>query len=317
MFGQTFKKAASAALATAIALFAGNAIAAPKSVTGQLQGTPIANARFVAMDAKGKVTVQGFTSANGSFSYKAGNSVSFFIGDVLLGKVPGAAKVPTAALVGSAKNADALSNLNRFLQAMDSDVNAQNGIQINNTAHTFGKGLAVNFDAAMTSFQVQTNLVKLLSLAAGTPTLPQAIDALTQFRLSLLSAYNAGSGASVLNLVNTRWTSTFSSSDCTNTVQNSHQFNLLGHISAGVHNLAKKADGSCTGSNFALSMALYENDFAFSCANACSFAALNRDVTLKFPVEHTASIVHQPGSNVITIVHRYEGRDVIETMVKK
>ena len=317
MFTKTFKKAASAALAAALALSAGNAIAAPKSVTGQLQGTPIANARFVAMDAKGKVTVQGFTSANGSFSYKAGNSVSFFIGDVLLGKVQGAPKVPTAALVATAKNADALSNLNRFLQAMDSDVNAQNGIQINNTAHTFGKGLAVNFDAAMASFQVQTNLVKLLSMAAGTPTLPQAVEALTQFRLSLLSAYNAGAGTPVLNLVNTRWTSTFSSSDCSNTVQNSHQFNLLGHISAGVHTLVKKADGTCAGANFALSMALYENDFAFSCANACSFAALNRDVTLKFPVEHTATIVHQPGSNVITIIHKYEGRDVIETMVKK
>jgi hypothetical protein len=284
---------------------------------GQLEGTTIENARFVSTNAQGVVTHTGLTDAAGSFSYNNGDTVSFFIGDVLLGKVPAADKVPTATLVATARNADALNNLNRFLQAMDSDVNAQNGIQINASAHQAATGLAVNFDAAMKSFQVQAGLVKLLALSAGTPTLPEAVDAITQFRLSLLNAYNRGGKTTVLDLVNTRWTSTFSSSDCANTVQNSHQFNLLGHISSGMHNLVKKADGSCAGANFAIAMALYENDFLFSCANNCSFADLNRDVTLNFPVAHTATLVHQPGSNVITIIHRYDGRDVIETMVKK
>jgi hypothetical protein len=284
---------------------------------GQLEGTVIENAQYISTDAQGNVTHEGYTDSTGSFSYKKGDTVAFYVGDILLGKVDAAAKVPTASLVAAAKNADALNNLNRFLQAMDSDVNAQNGIQINAAAHETASGLAVNFDTALRSFEVQSGLVKLLALAAGAPTLPEAVDAVTQFRLSLLNAYNAGADAPVLDLVNTRWTSTFSSSDCSNTVQNSHQFNLLGHISAGVHTLVKKADGTCAGANFAISMALYENDFAFSCANACSFAALNRDVTLKFPVEHTATIVHQPGSNVITIVHKYDGRDVIETMFKK
>jgi hypothetical protein len=297
MFGSQLlrhaKKAATAALAATLATFSFSA-QANTTLTGQIQGTPISNARFVALDRKGKITLQGFTTQAGKFSYKAGNTVSFFVGDILLGSTAGAARVTTSSLVASAKSADAFSNLTRFLQAVDSDRNVLNGVQVASTTHTYAKGLKVNFDAAMKTFEVQAALLKVLSLASGTPTLPQAVDALTNFRMALLNAYNTSGQPTVLNLLN-----------------------ILGHISMGHHTLTKRANGTCGGNNLALRMALYENDSAFYCANACNFNQLNTSVSLKFPVAHEATLVHEPGSNIITVIHHYTGRNVIETMVKQ
>ncbi len=311
---QKAKSAAAIAITAAIAAFSGNVVAD----TGQLAGTPIANARFISLDASGKITAQGFTTANGKFQFSKGDTVRFFVGDILLGKTQAAASVPTSALVSAAKNADALSNLVRFLQSVDTDLNSLNGIQVSNTTHTAAKGLKVNFDAAMKTFEVQAALAKVLALSTATPTLPEATTALTNFRMALLNAYNTSGQATVLNLIKTNWNATLSSKDCgTTTTKLTHNFNILGHVAAGNFNLIKQANGTCRGSNAAIQMALYENDVAFSCANHCSLTDLNRDVTLSFPVTHTATLVHEPNSNIITVVHHYEGRDVIETMVKK
>lgn len=286
---------------------------------GHIAGTTIANARYVTLTSKGKISVSGFTSSDGGFFYRNGETVSFYVGDVLLGSTAAKASVAPVALVEKAKNADALSNLLRFLQTIDSDVTSYNGIQISNQAHKAGKNLKVDFDKAMSSFQVQASLAKLLALATNSPTLPDAVDALTNFRMSLLNAYDSNSGQTVLNLLNTKWKSTLTSQDCPNASTSvTHTFNLLGHLTAGYHHLSVKKNGSCGGSSMALLMSLYENDAMFSCANGCTLEDLNGTVTLSYPTTHEATLVHQPNTNIITIIHSYaDGREVIETLVKQ
>lgn len=286
---------------------------------GQVTGTQIANARYVTLDAKGKVSISGFTAKDGSFFYRNGETVSFYVGDVLLGSTAAKSSVPALALVEKAKNSDALSNLLRFLQTIDSDVNAFNGIQISNTTHKAAKNLKVDFDRAMSSFAVQAALAKLLAMTTNSPTLPDAVDALTNFRMSLLNAYNSNPGKTVLNLMNTKWKSTLTSQDCANASTTvTHTFNVLGHMTAGYHNLTPKKNGTCGGSSMAVLMSLYENDALFSCANGCSIEDLNSTVTLNYPTTHQAALVHQPNTNIITIIHQYaDGREVIETLVKQ
>ncbi len=286
---------------------------------GAITGTKIANARYVTRDAQGKISVSGFTTSAGGFSYRNGDTISFYVGDVLLGKTKAKSAVPTSLLITEAKNAAALANLLRFLQTIDSDLNPFNGIQISSNTHYAAADVKVNFDSAMNSFAVQSSLQKVLALATNSPTLPEAVDVLTNFRMSLLNAYDTNAGATVLNLVKTKWKSTFSSEACAGaTTSLTHTFNVLGHMTVGFHDLAPKADGSCRGTSAAILMSLYENDQMFSCANGCTLADLNATVTLRFPSVHQATLVHQPGSNIITVIHQYDdGREVIETLVKQ
>lgn len=298
-------------------------VAAPQQksavLQGKITGTKIANARYVTRDASGKISLQGYTTSAGAFRYRNGDSVSFYVGDVLLGKTKAKSSVPTSLLITNAMNADALANLLRFLQTIDSDLNPINGIQISANTHYAAEDVKVNFDAAMSSFQVQSSLQQLLALATNSPTLPDAVEALTNFRMSLLNAYNTNSGQTVLNMVNTKWKSTLSSADCEETVTGAtHTFNLLGHMTIGYHNLSPRDDGSCRGSSAAILMSLYESDQMFSCANGCTLADLNTTVTLRYPTVHQAQLVHQPNSNIITVIHQYDdGREVIETLVKQ
>lgn len=309
-----------AAIMGAVLSCAGVAGAATQNniLEGKITGTKIANARYVTLTADGKVSLSGFTSKDGSFFYRNGETVSFYVGDILLGNTTAKSSVPTAALVEKAKNKDALSNVLRFLQTIDSDLNSLNGIQISNSTNTAAKNLKVDFDKAMSSFAVQSSLTRLLAIATNSPTLPAAVDALTNFRMSLLNAYNTNSNQTVMNMLNTKWTSTLTSEDCPNASTTlTHSFNILGHLAAGNFSLSVKKDGTCGGSNGAILGALYENDAMFSCANGCTLADLNSTVTLKFPTTHQATMVYQPNTNVITIIHEYaNGRKVIETMVK-
>ncbi|CBL45552.1 Hypothetical protein HDN1F_19690 [gamma proteobacterium HdN1] len=304
------------------ALLAGvsfSSYAAGDALEGQVTGTKLENARYISVSADGKVTFKGFTTPEGEFLYREGDTVSFYIGDILLGKADAGESIPLGALVDGAKNKDALGNLLRFLQSIDSDVNLLNGIQISENAHYSSKNLKVDFDKAMKSFEVQASLNQVLALATNSPSLPAAIDALTNFRMALLDAYGKDRGETVLNLMNTKWSSTLVNEECPGkTASLSHNFNILGHVSAGTFDVNVHKNGKCGANNAAIIGGLWENDALFSCAKSCTLDDLNTTVSVNFPSPHQASLVHEPGSNIITVIHQYpNNRTVIETMVKK
>ncbi|CBL43744.1 hypothetical protein HDN1F_01610 [gamma proteobacterium HdN1] len=285
---------------------------------GRFLDAAVSNARYVTLTPDGKVSMSGFTAEDGSFFFRDGETVSFFIGDILLGKAAAAGIVTPSALVDGANSSDALPNMLRFLQTLDTDADPYNGIQISQLVHEHSTNLKVDFDRLKGDFEVQSALTGLLAMATNSPTMPTVFAALDHFRTTMLNAYDSNSGETVLNLVGTKWRSTFSSEACGDTsVELTHTFNKLGHFTTGYHDLKQRDDGSCKGSSLAVLMALYENDDMFSCANGCSLTDLNRTVRINGPEAHDATIVHAPGTSTITIIHQYDdGREVLETMKK-
>lgn len=285
---------------------------------GRFLDSAVSNVRYITLSPNGKVSMSGFTAEDGSFFYRDGETVSFYIGDILLGSAAAKDIVTPVALVEGASSSDALSNMLRFLQTLDEDASPANGIQITDSVHENATDVQVDFDKAMSSFDVQTSLMSLINVATNSPTLPTVVDALTHFRETLLSAYDTNSGDTVLNLMDSKWQSTFTAADCGDaTTKLTHTFNVIGHSTQGYHNLTPRDDGSCRGTSYGILMSLYESDTLFSCATGCSLADLNRTVMLELPEVHMATLVHEPGTDKITIIHEFDdGREVIETMTK-
>jgi len=99
--------------------------------------------------------ISGKTGANGVFTCKAGDTVSFSVGSVALGTAACAATVAAADLAGTAALGDVkLQNRLVFLQALDEDDDPTNGIRITAAVHdaltkTLDFGLAAaDFDKA-------------------------------------------------------------------------------------------------------------------------------------------------------------------------
>lgn len=104
-------------------------------LTGQFLDGPVQGLGFRT------ATLSGTTDAQGSFSYRAGESVTFFIGGMDLPAVPGAAVVTPLEVVGSdSLNDPRVVNLLVLLQSLDEDGSASNGIRIPASAATAAAG---------------------------------------------------------------------------------------------------------------------------------------------------------------------------------
>lgn len=290
---------------------ASKAVSARFIDAGAVQG-----ARYVSVDAKGKVTFSGSTSADGTFKYTSGGTTSFYIGDVLLGKakVPSTGIVTPVSITKEYTQADALANLTRFLQTIDADAYPYNGIQIKPEV---GKGMQVNFNLAAKDFKVQQSLLALLAAFTNSNNIPGIQTALIAFRDSMLNAYNTSGSAAVLNLVGSKWTSTFTNEACTGTSTATRRFTPVGPLYTGSYGVLPNPDGTCRKVGFAVYAGFYEHDNIFACAKGCKLTDLNKTVTLAVPYPHTVHVAHEPNSGVITIVHEYKEGTVVETMKKK
>jgi len=78
------------------------------------------------------VSLSGITAADGTFQYRAGETVTFSVGEILLGSTTGKPIVTPVDLVRGAKSSANLKSVNicRFLQTLDIDFNHANGIEI-------------------------------------------------------------------------------------------------------------------------------------------------------------------------------------------
>lgn len=124
----------------------GIALAATLAACGGGGGTSPASTTSVATFIDAKVEGLAFRSAshsgrtdrNGNFAYKPGETVTFSIGNMVLGSVtPTGKKVTPLQLVpGASAATDArVTRILRVLQTLDQDGNLDNGIQISNWAH--------------------------------------------------------------------------------------------------------------------------------------------------------------------------------------
>lgn len=119
------------------------------NVTGQFVDAPVAGLGYKC----GASATLGTTDSNGLYTCKAGESVGFYVGDILLGSVASAQAVVTPLdLVGpGAKPTDlAVSNIVRFLLSI-STADAAGNLVIDPNAGTNAKGKTVDFKTVASS----------------------------------------------------------------------------------------------------------------------------------------------------------------------
>jgi len=107
-------------------------------------------------------TMEGVTGADGVFRYKAGETVTFSIGSLVLGSTIGKAVVTPLDIVPNAKDTkdQRVVNICVLLQTLDQDGDAANGIVISEKAASFVTlyGKDINFDKPVRAFSFDGGL---------------------------------------------------------------------------------------------------------------------------------------------------------------
>ena len=118
-------------------------------------------------------TQSGVTSNAGVYKYKAGETVTFFIGNLEFPSTSANSIVTALDLARTADKSDAaVINMNRLLLSLDEDGDPDNGIQITEAAKT--SAAAIDFSLPVSSFETDTNLVNLVN--NGGQTIPGLVS---------------------------------------------------------------------------------------------------------------------------------------------
>ncbi|MCP4347788.1 MAG: serine hydrolase [Desulfobacterales bacterium] len=128
----------------------------------------------------------GYTDSEGKFTYEEGKSVTFKIGDIVLGEAPGKAVItPIDIVQGAADETNqAVTNILRFIQTLDDDYNPDNGIFISEEVREKASGKNVVFSEPDFPDTIQP-VINVLD--DDHPSLVSTIAALSHFRLTLLT----------------------------------------------------------------------------------------------------------------------------------
>lgn len=141
-------------------------------------------------------TTSGVTSAQGQFNYRSGETIRFFVGDVLIGEALGQAIITPVELVNGAVDESNIQvqNIVMFLQSIDDDGNDINGINITSAANTVATGKSVDFSLAEGVFESDGNMqtvingIMIANTGLARPMVSRA-QARTAFRNNLFGLY--------------------------------------------------------------------------------------------------------------------------------
>ncbi|HET58317.1 MAG TPA: hypothetical protein ENN35_07750, partial [Deltaproteobacteria bacterium] len=132
------------------------------SSSGVFVNSPVEGLYYVA-DPSG---LEGYTDGDGTFDYEPGDTVDFYIGDLLLGSSDGKDLVtPVDIVPGAADTANqAVTNIARLLQTLDDDGDLSNGIQITEeTAESVSAAVPIDFDQSPDDFEADPNVAGLMA----------------------------------------------------------------------------------------------------------------------------------------------------------
>ncbi len=125
--------------------------AAPATLTGTFVDSPVAG-----LDVRGTGAART-TNADGQFTYTAGETLTFSIGDLALGSAAGAAQLTPLSITSGAADATDRRVHNKLilLQTLDADGDLNNGIQITEAIRTrvSAQAGAIDFDQTTTAFR--------------------------------------------------------------------------------------------------------------------------------------------------------------------
>ena len=133
-------------------------------------------------------SLSGTTGADGAFLYEQGGTVTFKIGDIVVGTANGQAVMTPVSLVSGATNETdpTVVNIVQFLLTIDDDSNPTNGIQITATQSATATGQSIDFTSA--SFDTDTNLLNVIALLTPGTTLVSELDAQAHLKDTLFTA---------------------------------------------------------------------------------------------------------------------------------
>ncbi|WP_101674443.1 carboxylesterase/lipase family protein [Alloalcanivorax mobilis] len=170
----------------ALAAFAGTALAlagcggdSDSSTPASLSGTFVDSA-VAGLNYTGTRTTGGVTDASGGFQYRAGETLTFSIGELALGEAEGAEQLTPLSITAGASSADepAVRNKLILLQTLDQDGDLNNGIQISDAIRSYisehAAAIDFNLDTAPFGDSVQGLIAELDDQGAFSDTDPRA-----------------------------------------------------------------------------------------------------------------------------------------------
>lgn len=257
-------------------------------------------------------TQSGFTDANGFFNFLAGESVSFYLGQTLLGTVDAKSLVTPLDMLSDEDHPDKLQNMLRILQTLDADADTSNGIAINQVTNDYLDQFQLPLNNPAILFQASQVVNELVAAVTNGSDLINAVDSFVHFRETLLSQRRDTQGEIVLDLLDTTWDAEISSTVCDaeETASLVYNFNILGVTTIGHHRLAEVEDEFgdfyCTSAGNGILFNTYETDELFACANECTEDDLNRVIIGEDDLgEVVTAITFNEETNVMTINTTY------------
>lgn len=114
-------------------------------------------------------TLGGVTDANGSFQYREGETVTFFIGDLEFPPVATGSTITPLTFAGTTNTSTPLIvNISRLLQSLDTDGNPDNGIVIPDTASAIAT--TIDFTQSISDFASDSSVVNLVANSGSSNT---------------------------------------------------------------------------------------------------------------------------------------------------
>lgn len=200
--GDSDKKSTKSSSSASVVSSVAPSSAAPSSVASSAAVSSLAQALTgVFLDAAvsnlsySTATLSGTTNASGEFQYRAGEMITFSIGNIVFPAVPVGSVITPFDLAGSTSLTDnKVINILRLLQSLDADGNATNGIEIPAAAITSASQL--DFSVAPEVFAAAASVKALLQAAGGVnKELISTDQAVTHFQ-NTLNGINGSSSSS-------------------------------------------------------------------------------------------------------------------------
>ena len=139
-------------------------------------------------------TQGGLLDDTGAFTYLDGETITFYLGDVIINSVTPRSVMTPIDLVNVASDVDdpMVTNITRFLMTLDDDGDINNGILIPNAALDYMVGISIDFTQSIAAFEsdpVVTGLIDALNNAGvfsgGTRTLELVSTARSELQACL------------------------------------------------------------------------------------------------------------------------------------
>ena len=136
--------------------------------SGMGMGTGLQSGVFLDSAVQGlhyeTATQSGVTGIDGTFAYREGETIRFYMGDVLIGQAPVEPFMTPVDLVPGATDETnpTVTNISRFLQTMDMDADPTNGIFIPESVITEMQGRHIDFNMSPQAFEMDADVSMLM-----------------------------------------------------------------------------------------------------------------------------------------------------------